>query len=122
MSTKDWIEKDYYKVLGVPKDASQPDIKKAFRKKAGEFHPDRHPGLHGAEHKTMEDRFKEVGEAYAVLSDAQKRASYDRFGHQEGGFGGGDGGRHSTCSGCWVWGGQRCGTGGSAIRRRRWLA
>ena len=84
-------KRDYYEVLGVERGADAESIKKAFRKKAGEFHPDRHPGLHGAEHKAMEDRFKEVGEAYAVLSDGQKRAAYDRFGHQEGGFGGGGG-------------------------------
>lgn len=82
-------KRDYYEILGVDRQADAEAIKKAFRKKAGEFHPDRHPGLEGAEHKAMEDRFKEVGEAYAVLSDAQKRERYDRFGHQEGGFGGG---------------------------------
>jgi molecular chaperone DnaJ len=84
-------KRDYYEVLGVDRQADAEAIKKAFRKKAGEFHPDRHPGLEGAAHKDMEDRFKEVGEAYAVLSDAEKRARYDRFGHQEGGnpFGGG---------------------------------
>jgi molecular chaperone DnaJ len=80
-------KRDYYDVLGVERTADTEAIKKAFRKKAGEFHPDRHPGLHGAEHKAMEDRFKEVGEAYAVLSDSEKRARYDRFGHQEGGGG-----------------------------------
>ncbi len=81
-------KRDYYEVLGVERGADAEAIKKAFRKKAGEFHPDRHPGLTGAEHKAMEDRFKEVGEAYAVLSDPDKRARYDRFGHEEGGFGG----------------------------------
>jgi molecular chaperone DnaJ len=83
-------KRDYYEVLGVERGADAETIKKAFRKKAGEFHPDRHPNLKGAEHKAMEDRFKEVGEAYAVLSDPEKRARYDRFGHQEGGFGGGN--------------------------------
>jgi molecular chaperone DnaJ len=83
-------KRDYYEVLGVDKGADADTIKRAFRKKAGEFHPDRHPDLKGAEHKAMEDRFKEVGEAYAVLGDADKRARYDRFGHQEGGFGGGN--------------------------------
>ena len=85
-------KRDYYEVLGVERNSDAETIKKAFRKKAREFHPDRHPGLEGAEHKAMEDRFKEVGEAYAVLSDAEKRARYDRFGHQEGGnpFGGGN--------------------------------
>ena len=74
-------KRDYYEVLGVERGAEAESIKKAFRKKAGEFHPDRHPGLKGAEHQAMEDRFKEVGEAYAVLSDAETRARYDRFGH-----------------------------------------
>jgi molecular chaperone DnaJ len=84
-------KRDYYEVLGVGKDASAEDIKKAFRKKAGAVHPDRHPGLDESARKAMEERFKEAGEAYAVLSDADKRARYDRFGHQAGGGGGGGG-------------------------------
>jgi molecular chaperone DnaJ len=72
MSTKDWLEKDYYKVLGVSKDAKPDEIKKAFRKLARENHPDQHAG-----DKTAEDRFKEVSEAYDVLSDADKRKEYD---------------------------------------------
>jgi molecular chaperone DnaJ len=82
-------KRDYYEVLGVEKGAGADELKKAFRKKAGEFHPDRHPHLAEAERKQMEERFKEVGEAYAVLSDADKRERYDRFGHQAGGGGGG---------------------------------
>lgn len=82
-------KRDYYEVLGVAKDAGADDIKKAFRKKAGEFHPDRHPGLDEAGRKGMEEKFKEVGEAYAVLSDGEKRQRYDRFGHQAAGGGGG---------------------------------
>src|SRR5918997_5245319 len=66
---------DYYKTLGVPRSASQADIKKAFRKLARESHPDRHPGDSGAER-----RFKEINEANAVLSDPGKRAKYDQFG------------------------------------------
>jgi molecular chaperone DnaJ len=80
-------KRDYYEVLGVDKGASAEEIKKAFRKKAGEFHPDRHPGLDEAGRKAMEEKFKEVGEAYAVLSDAEKRQRYDRFGHQAQGGG-----------------------------------
>ncbi|WP_028709252.1 molecular chaperone DnaJ [Propionicicella superfundia] len=72
MSTKDWLEKDYYKVLGVSKDASAAEIKKAFRRLARENHPDQHAG-----DKAAEDRFKEVTEAYDVLSDADKRKEYD---------------------------------------------
>src|SRR5512132_3562410 len=67
---------DYYKTLGVPKTASQADIKKAYRKLAREWHPDRKPG-----DKDAERRFKELNEANAVLSDAGKREKYDRFGH-----------------------------------------
>lgn len=69
-------KKDYYEVLGVAKGASADDIKKAYRKKALEFHPDRNP-----DDKSAEDKFKEAAEAYDVLSDADKRARYDRFGH-----------------------------------------
>lgn len=72
MSSKDWLEKDYYKVLGLKKDASEADIKKAFHKLARENHPDQHPG-----DKTAEKKFKEVSEAYAVLSDPKQRKEYD---------------------------------------------
>lgn len=72
MSTKDWLEKDYYKVLGVSKDASDKDIKKAFHKIARENHPDAHPG-----DKAAETRFKEASEAHQVLSDPSQRKEYD---------------------------------------------
>ena len=72
MSTKDWLEKDYYKALGVTKDASAADIKKSYRKLARELHPDKNPGNADAE-----ARFKEVSEAYDVLSDEAKRKEYD---------------------------------------------
>ncbi len=75
-------KRDYYEVLGVARDASEEEIKKAYRKQAFEFHPDRNPGDAEAE-----DRFKEAAEAYEVLRDAQKRARYDRFGHQAGDYG-----------------------------------
>ena len=83
-------KRDYYEVLGVERGVGAEDLKKAFRRKAGEFHPDRHPHLDEAERKAMEERFKEVGEAYAVLADPQKRERYDRFGHQAGAGGGFD--------------------------------
>jgi molecular chaperone DnaJ len=70
-------KRDYYEILGVQKNASLDDIKKAYRKLAMKYHPDRNPG-----DKSAEEHFKEVAEAYAVLSDDQKRANYDRFGHE----------------------------------------
>ena len=80
------MKEDFYKILDVSKDASASEIKKAYRKKAIEFHPDKNPGDTKAEEK-----FKQAAEAYEVLSDADKKAKYDRFGHQafEGGGGGG---------------------------------
>jgi molecular chaperone DnaJ len=77
---------DYYEVLGVSRDASEQELKSAYRKLALKYHPDRNPGDHASEEK-----FKEASEAYQVLSDADKRAAYDRFGHA-GVSGGGPGG------------------------------
>lgn len=80
-------KRDYYEVLGVARNASEQDLKSAFRKLAKEHHPDRNPGDASAEKK-----FKEINEAYEVLKDPQKRAAYDRFGHAAfDGMGGGRG-------------------------------
>lgn len=68
-------KRDYYEVLGLKKEASESEIKKAFRKKAMQYHPDKNPG-----DKVAEEKFKEVNEAYSVLSDADKKEKYDRFG------------------------------------------
>ncbi len=75
-------KRDYYDVLGVAKDASEEEIKKAYRKLAMKYHPDRNQGKGDEKHaKVSEEKFKEVKEAYEVLTDASKRAAYDRFGH-----------------------------------------
>jgi molecular chaperone DnaJ len=75
-------KRDYYEVLGVSKSASAEEMKKSYRKLALKYHPDKNPG-----DKAAEDKFKEAAEAYAVLSDAGKRAQYDQFGHSLGGSG-----------------------------------
>ena len=84
-------KRDYYDVLGVSRDASDQDIKSAYRKLALKHHPDRNPGNHEAE-----ENFKEAAEAYAVLADADKRAAYDRFGHAGVSSAGGPGGFDPT--------------------------
>jgi molecular chaperone DnaJ len=69
-------KRDYYEVLGVERGASEEELKKAYRRLAVQFHPDRNPG-----DKQAEERFKELNESYQVLSDAERRAQYDRYGH-----------------------------------------
>lgn len=83
-------KRDFYEILGVSKTATADEIKKAYRKKAIQYHPDKNPG-----DKEAEEKFKEAAEAYEVLSDEQKRGRYDQFGHAgvggaaSGGFSGG---------------------------------
>ena len=87
-------KRDYYEVLGVSKNATADELKKAYRKKAIEYHPDRQQGKTEEEKKAAEEKFKEAAEAYEVLSDPDKRARYDQFGHSmgnAGGFGGAGG-------------------------------
>ena len=82
------MKKDFYEILGISKNADAAEIKKAYRKNALQFHPDKNPG-----DKSAEEKFKLAAEAYEVLSDPQKKAKYDQYGHQafdgSGGFGGG---------------------------------
>ncbi len=79
------MKRDFYEILGVSKSATADEIKKAYRKVAMQFHPDRNPG-----DKEAEEKFKEAASAYEILSDADKRAKYDRYGHAA--FGPGTGG------------------------------
>ncbi len=90
MSQHDWLEKDFYKILGVSDDVSEKELTKAYRKLARQYHPDANP-----DDKTAEERFKEVSEAYDVLSDPETRKEYDqirKYGPAAGMFGGGTGG------------------------------
>ncbi|MFT6760547.1 MAG: molecular chaperone DnaJ, partial [Psychroserpens sp.] len=84
-------KRDYYEVLGISKGAAEAEIKKAYRKMAVKFHPDKNP-----DDASAEEKFKEAAEAYEVLSNADKKARFDQYGHAgmsgAGGFGGGGGG------------------------------
>ncbi|MGH2717293.1 MAG: DnaJ C-terminal domain-containing protein [Actinomycetota bacterium] len=121
MPEREWADKDYYGVLGVPKTASEAEIKKAYRKLAQKYHPDANP-----DDKSAEERFKEVSVAYDVLGDAKQRKEYDDFremltsGFGGGGFGGGRGPFRGGGPGGGVRGGAgggvRGGPGGARIR------
>src|ERR1700680_3758781 len=99
------MPRDYYEVLGVKREASEDEIKKAYRKLARQYHPDRNPG-----DKQAEGRFKEVQDAYDVLSDKQKREQYDRFGFVAPGAMPGSGGAPGGFS--FNWGNATPGGGG----------
>ncbi len=111
-------KRDFYEVLGVNRDASDDEIKKAYRKLAMKHHPDRNP-----DHPKSEEHFKEAKEAYEILSDAQKRAAYDQYGHagvdQQAGMGGGAGGFGDAFSDIFgdIFGGGRSGGGHSGVYR-----
>lgn len=75
MASQDWLEKDFYQILGVSKDLGEAELKKAYRKLARKYHPDSNPGVSTA----AEARFKEISEAYSVLSDSEQRAEYDQI-------------------------------------------
>lgn len=115
MTGQDWMEKDFYAVLGVPKDADDAAVKKAYRKLARQYHPDQNQGNAAAESK-----FKEIGEAYAVLSDPEQRRQYDAVRAMAGGArfsagpGGGGAGGFEDIMGAMFGGGQ--GRGGPRVR------
>ena len=115
-------KRDYYDTLGVSKGASEAEIKKAYRKKAVQFHPDKNP-----DDASAEDKFKEAAEAYEILSDAQKKQRYDQYGHAGmggagggGGFGGGGGMDMDDIFSQFgdIFGGGRSGGGGGRRQQR----
>jgi len=100
-------KRDFYEILGVSKTATPEEIKKAYRKTAIQFHPDKNPN-----NKEAEEKFKEAAEAYEVLSNPEKRAQYDRFGHNRPGAGG-QGGHHMNMDDIFSQFGDIFGNGGS---------
>ena len=119
------MKKDFYEILGISRNADAAEIKKAYRKKAIEFHPDKNPG-----DAVAEDNFKKAAEAYEILSDPQKKAKYDQYGHQafeNGGQGGGGfGGGHMNMDDIFsqfgdIFGGAFGGPQGAEIMQRLWF-
>ena len=116
-------KRDYYEVLGLSKNASESEIKKAYRKAAMKYHPDKFSNSSEAEKKEAEEKFKEINEAYEILSDSQKKATYDQYGHAafenggHGGFGGfgGFGGRGGFSGGGFSGGGGGFSGGGGSF-------
>jgi molecular chaperone DnaJ len=106
-------KRDYYEILGLQRNAQTEDLKKAYRKLAIQFHPDKNPG-----DKKAEEKFKELSEAYEVLSDPQKRQMYDQFGHAAGAGGAGFGGGQGFDIFGDIFGGQAGGQRGRGGRRR----
>ena len=111
-------KRDYYEVLGVSKKVKPEELKKACRKKAIQYHPDRQQGKSEAEKKEADEKFKEAAEAYDVLSNPDKRARYDQFGHNMGNMGGGgfSGGGMRMEERFWALGGTFGGVGGDGGR------
>lgn len=107
--------KDYYKILGINRNATDDEIKKAYRKRALVHHPDRHASSTDEEKKEQEKKFKEVGEAYAILSDAQKKGRYDNGQDLDDEYGGGDVDPNQMFSRFFQFGGGAGGGGGQSF-------
>ena len=90
------MDKDYYGILGVKKDATDAEIKSAYRNLAKQYHPDKFSTASESEKKSAEEKFKDINQAYSVLSDKEKRTNYDNYGSEDGPMGGGFGGGYGA--------------------------